>query len=141
MHKSLYIVVVFELFLLGGCNAQVDQEQNKTGTTKPLSYHNSTKEPDDKALKSVGITTSGDKIVIDTNKTKAFLKKMANILKSESEALQEKTADLGRKSFGIQKENGKIVIDLNKTQNTLQSVTNELEDVAKGLGDLFKNTK
>lgn len=85
-------------------------------------------------LANIGIVTTSDgKIIIDTNKTKSYLKQFAKTVKEKTDRL---AADMHRgvveeKEAGIEINKTHIHIDLNKTKSFLEHWAKKMAEFAK----------
>ena len=88
---------------------------------------------DNNKLSHLGVTKNGDTITIDTNKTKTFLKIMAdNMRKSVDKFAQDmKDGIVDNNEAGIEINHDNISIDLNKTKSFLESWEKTINQYAK----------
>ncbi|HHO42794.1 MAG TPA: hypothetical protein ENN12_05510 [Epsilonproteobacteria bacterium] len=115
MQKILSIL--FFSLLLTGCDSQKSQSKQEIEALKPAK--------EDDILSSIGITIDGDKITLDTKKSKAFLEQTASELKSSEDKIKE--GNFTSKVLGITIENDTFSIDLNQTKGFLKKLDNILE--------------
>jgi len=130
------VITFMAIFTLVGCNDNKEKNENLTPINKesPLVIHkDETPKEDKKILNKIGITTEGEKIIIDTNKTKTFFENMAKTLTKEAKKVEEKTKNLDSTDFGININKDKIEIDTKKTKNFLEQFSKELEDIANDI--------
>ncbi len=130
--KSFAIIALIASF--NGC-----KDGNSVGSDKNITNSNKVKlnkkKIDNKndLSKKIGISTEGDKIVIEPKKTKAFFDKLAKTLEKEAKALEGKAKKVNENDIGISASKDKITIDLNKTKSFLDDFAKQLEGVAKNI--------
>jgi len=91
-------------------------------------------------LEKVGIHVEGSKIIIDTNKTKTFFKKMTQKLEKKMQKIQQdlQKGKLEENQTGINIDQNKIQIDLNKTKGFLESWGEKMQKIVKDLDEVSK---
>jgi len=85
-------------------------------------------------LAKVGIETTPDgKIIIDTNRTKTYFRKLAEVMKKKMEKFSKEMEKgiIEEKEAGIEVSETHIEIDLNKTQTFLEKWSRKMEEFAK----------
>ena len=147
---SKNIIILFALlFALAGCNnAQENQAAHdakiaaqakaelraelKAEQEAHAAQHETDMQKNNK-LAHMGITTTHGKLIIDTNKTKSFFKKMAENFKVKADkfAKDMKKGDVNNTEAGIEMTNDTINIDLNKTKSFLDNWGKVIEGYMK----------
>ncbi len=91
-------------------------------------------------LEKVGIHVEGSKIIIDTNKTKTFFKKMTQKLEKKMQKIQKdlQKGRLEENETGIKIDENKINIDLNRTRGFLESWGKRMQEIVKDLDEVSK---
>ncbi len=79
-------------------------------------------------LKQLGITKKEDKIIIDINKTKEFLKIVGENIHNKTIQIKKKVLEL-EKSAIKKIDTTKIIIDLNKSKNILEDIAKDFEKI------------
>ncbi len=129
------ILIPFTIIFTNACEKDKKMQEESVESLPQLQTK---QERQDKAvLDKMGISTDGDRIIIEPKKTKVFLETIAKSLQKEAIKIQQETKKLKSKDLGIHKESDKITIDLNKTEKVLNNFTKELEGIAKSLGKVF----
>jgi len=140
MFKKVNISLIILLILLSGCESNSQSENNKTLIKSNTSQHKvDKKNPDDKILQKIGISTEDDKIIIEPKKTKAFFDKLTKTLEKEAKKFESKVDKIDEKDIGIEVNRDKITIDVNKTTNFLKNFSKELEGVAKDIDKVIND--
>lgn len=151
MAKISYGTVLLSAILLAmgtGCEKKEDtakrEEMSKTQATEISSvsmvsnetrYTEAKTPTQENVLSRIGIEKHGDKIVIDLNRTQAYMQQMANKLKKKSEEIRD-TMQKGAvriKEAGIDINDKYVHIDINKTEKALQSWMKDMEALSKEL--------
>ena len=125
------IVILSLIFFINGCKEEQKEQEVTTQELPKLETKQDRQEKN--ALNKIGISTEGDKIIIEPKKTKEFLEKIAKSLQKEAIKIEQEAKKIKKDDLGITKEKDKITIDINKTQKVLNKFTKELESVAKSL--------
>ena len=129
------ILILFTIIFTNACEKDKKVQEESVESLPQLQTK---QERQDKAvLDKMGISTDGDKIIIEPKKTKVFLEKMAKSLQEEAIKIERETKKIKSDDLGIHKESDKITIDLNKTEKVLNNFTKELESITKSLGKVF----
>jgi len=92
-------------------------------------------------LAQAGIETTPDgKIIIDTNKTKSYLQKLAEIMKKKVNKLSKdmEKGMIEEKEIGIEVNETHIEIDINKTQTFLEKWSHKMEEFVKEFDKIAK---
>ncbi|MEJ2528104.1 MAG: hypothetical protein P8Y49_08530 [Sulfurovaceae bacterium] len=84
-------------------------------------------------LSNMGIDIKGDKITIDSNKTKVFLEELGERIDQEINATQKEIEEgnFTSEKMGIEITKEKVSIDLNQTKNFLQNIIDLMESLTK----------
>ncbi len=124
------IVVILIITQLNGGNflKSGEKEHNITNSNRKNGSIKKEDNYQNSILKKIGIETKNEKIIIDTNKTKKFMKEVAKKMESEAKNI---TSKVKKSISGIKINKEKIVIDINKTQKFLESLAKEFEKAAK----------
>lgn len=138
MIQVIGIFILSASVFLSGCKAEQNKKQEENIATQTVPKLETKQQREEvsqekSTLQKIGISTEGDKIVIEPKKTKAFLEEIAKSLQQEAIEIEQKAKKIKKEDFGIEKNKDKITIDINKTQKILNSFTKELEGVAKSL--------
>ena len=110
-----------------------EKKQNGTQTTSK------TESPS--KLDHLGVTTTPDgKIIIDTNRTKSYLERLAKQMKEKADQLAKEMQQgkIQEKEVGIEVNQTKIVIDLNKTQSFMEKWAKKMQGFVKDMEKLSK---
>ena len=132
MKKLLITTLIFLLFV-NGCNKESNEQEAVINNETIPTLQASPEDNSEESLNKIGISTEGEKIIIDTNRTKKFLESMAKKLQSEAVRIAKEAKKIKSEDLGIHKERDKVTIDLNKTKQILKGITKQLEGVAKSL--------
>jgi len=83
-------------------------------------------------LEKIGIFINSDKVIIDTNKTSHFIKKIKEDMSKSINEAKESIKQEGE-NIGIHKRGNIIEIDLNQTKKVMQSWINIMKNLDKEL--------
>ncbi|HGZ71105.1 MAG TPA: hypothetical protein ENK74_06855 [Nitratifractor sp.] len=140
MKPTVILFTLLTLMFAGGCQKEEHKDTQTQERLEPLQTQeqpSKQEKENQEVLNNLGISTEGEKIVIDPKKTKAFLEGVATTLQSEAVRIKEEAKKIKSEDLGIHKESDKVIIDINKTKKVLKGFTDQLEDVAKSLENVF----
>jgi len=156
MIKKTVISIALILFFNGCNNSQENHAGHDTNATPKVKTELSSElkkdnvdsilvkkkeqKHNDNPLAHLGITKNGDTIVIDTNKTKTFLKIMADTMKEHIDKFEKDIQDgiIENKEAGIEMNKTHINIDLNKTKSFLEIWEKTITEYAKEFDKMSK---
>ncbi len=146
MQKRTYafLLVTMLLVSLGGCDRKGEKRNVETAQEERVSTlahtpqtpaMQTTEQTKPQGLSRLGIEKHGDKIVIDLNRTQAYMQRMANKLKKKSEKIRDamQKGAVRIKEAGIDINDKYVHIDINKTEKALQSWMKDMEAMSKEL--------
>ncbi len=132
MNKTL-LIAIFPLIFYVGCGDNVENKsvpQKNSEVKSELNVSKKTKPKD--LLNQLGLNIENEKISIDFNKSKNFIKKMEIEMHSKADEIQYKIdkADINfSRDIGIDISDDKFEIDLNKTKKMFQQLNILMKDV------------
>jgi hypothetical protein len=117
--------------IIAKAKAEVREELQKEADSIVLKKRELSKT--ENKLAHLGVTKHGDTIIIDTNKTKTFLKIMANTMQEHMDKFVHDMKDgvIENKEAGIEINHSNITIDLNKTKSFIETWENTIRQYAK----------
>ncbi len=139
-------VVFLAILILVGCQDAKQKEQTRVKEIQKLKLELKSKDEQITALKKsilllegdtnttlsrLGFHMSGEKIIIDTNKTKNYLKELNKRFKKRVTKLSREIKDgvVNEKDVGLEANSTTIKIDLKKTKNTLEKFKVKFEEI------------
>jgi len=125
MTKKIYLLSIFLLFTSCEDNIveRVEKKQvEEQNISTPSKKQNS-------IFQEMGIEFSGDKIIIDINKTDNFFGTLDKRIEKEIENKIEKIDINISRDAGINIDDKEINIDLNKTKNMLDNISHIFESI------------
>ena len=143
MNSKLLILTLPIYLILIGCSDKADilENENKTSQQEPqIKKVEEAKSPS--AL--LGVSQRDGLIIIDTNKTKHFLRGIANSLKSgvknAHDTIKRNRVD-SIEDIGISIGKNKISIDINKTEKFLNRWKNSMEDAVNQMDEAIQKAE
>ena len=121
------IFIAFLILFFTGCDKKEEKKDTSIEKNSEDSFDRET------ILSNMGIDIKGDKITIDSNKTKVFLEELGERIDKELNATQKEIEDgnFTSEKMGIEITKEKVSIDLNQTKNFLQNIIDLMESLSK----------